>query len=491
MVKPEQEVRAARQDLYNLIAELCSFITKKDSDNYLVSYSCLSEEEELRIEERIEKNTPLAVSSGGAFVVIRDTDLTEEFLKNLRLFSTALVLDDDRNCIMKLLQTLDGALYLILQDEMERMSIHPGHMTENAGPTDSDDMAIPADSGLDALNTNEDEMGIRLIPRCQCVWARKSRQYFSERRLDIYLKYLIVVEKRRTSDIRDRHIFLPDGFFKSFDEKKELVIATTPLTLQSDFSIHFHRHQNIQSFTLDYNRPAAAAINHLVWEKITEAGEKGAEMIVFPEMMGTETMEAAIREKLRKLPAKEQEKIPAMIILPSLFVRGHNFTSIIDRRGNLLARQYKQNPYVMRCRHGNYMEGIEGSDEVVIFHYPGIGRFAVMICKDFLTTRYMERIMRSFKLTLIIVPAYSTGAYDFQTSFETCAHDYCNVVWINSCAALIPGKEKNFRYIGYTRRRISRYQTQEDACHEMTPCVGLFSGKCRHDCLYLDTVGKV
>ena len=57
--------------------------------------------------------------------------------------------------------------------------------------------------------------------------------------------------------------------------------------------------------------------------------------------------------------------------------------------------------------------------------------------------------------------------------------------------ALIPGKEKNFRYIGYTRRRISRYQTQEDACHEMTPCVGLFSGKCRHDCLYLDTVGKV
>ena len=138
MVKPEQEVRAARQDLYNLIAELCSFITKKDSDNYLVSYSCLSEEEELRIEERIEKNTPLAVSSGGAFVVIRDTDLTEEFLKNLRLFSTALVLDDDRNCIMKLLQTLDGALYLILQDEMERMSIHPGHMTENADPADYD-----------------------------------------------------------------------------------------------------------------------------------------------------------------------------------------------------------------------------------------------------------------------------------------------------------------------------------------------------------------
>ena len=55
--------------------------------------------------------------------------------------------------------------------------------------------------------------------------------------------------------------------------------------------------------------------------------------------------------------------------------------------------------------------------------------------------------MRGFMLTMIIVPSYSTGAYDFKTSFDLCAHDYCNVIWINSCSAMVPGKEMNFKNI--------------------------------------------
>ena len=68
------------------------------------------------------------------------------------------------------------------------------------------------------LNTNRDDTGIGLLPRCDCAWASKSRMSYSYRRLDNYLKHFMVMEDRVLFEIRDRHIFLPKGFFKKFDE---------------------------------------------------------------------------------------------------------------------------------------------------------------------------------------------------------------------------------------------------------------------------------
>lgn len=464
--------RAYRGDpeIYNIIAGLCSFIVRNQSRDFLIRYSCISEDEQERIEEKIERATPLAISGYGSFMVIRPEDLTEEFLDGIRDFAKLLMRENDTNAIMQLIQTLDGALIRLLKDKIN---------------------SLTCESEMHSLNTNENETGIRLFPRCRCVWARKSRPYFSDRRIDIYLKYLIVVEKERMEGITDRHIFLPKGLFPHFDRTGVLKIAASPLSLQTDFSVHLHKHEEIRHFTLDYNQGAEERVNTLVWQKIREAGKAGAELLVFPEMLGTVGMETDIQRRLQTLSDRERVNFPSVIVLPTLFTNGKNGASVFDRNGNLLARQYKQNPYVMNVRNKSYIEAIDGSHEVVVFHYPGIGRFSVMICKDFLTTRYMERIMRGFLLTMIIVPAYSTGAYDFRTSFETCAHDYCNVIWINSCAAMIPGKEKNFRYIGYVRKRITRYQDESEAYTEMVPCTGLFSGKCDCGCLYYDSFRKV
>ena len=94
-------------------------------------------------------------------------------------------------------------------------------------------------------------------------------------------------------------------------------------------------------------------------------------------------------------------------------------------------------------------------------------------------------------LTMIIVPSFSTGAYDFKTSFDLCAHDYCNVVWINSCSAMVPEKAMNFENIGYVRKRISRYDDESEALCKMKPCEGLFEGKCDNSCIYYDSFGKI
>lgn len=458
------------EKIYNLFAELCAFIGQTQTENYLIRYSCISDKEQQRITDKMMRSAPFSYLGTPALASLREEDLTDQFLEELRTFSGRLIAQNDRNCIMKVLQTLDEALFRILENKMKSMT----------GETD-----------LSPLNSNWRYIGIELFPRCRCVWARKSRQYFSERRIDNCLRFVIVVEKKRVACIEEHHIFLHKGFFPKFDHSGSLKVAASPVSAHSDFDVLFHRQHEFQTFSLKYDKLLADRAHDLIWEKIVQAGAGNAELVVFPEMLGTPDMEDVICKKLKNLSPAEQEKIPALIVLPTVFTEGQNYASILDRKGNLLARQYKQNPYIMEQPDGSYMEDITGSNEVVIFHYPGIGRFTVMICKDFLTTRYMERLMRSFKLTLIIVPAYSTGAYDFRTSFETCAHDYCNVVWINSCAAMVPEKEDNFRYIGYVRKRITRYQKGSDAHFEMKPCRGLFCGECAENCLYFSKFGKV
>lgn len=462
-------VRRGRRSLYNLVAELCAFILGSQPDNYLIQYSCISAQEKERIENKIGRYIPEIISEEGTPTLINDANI-QSFVGRLGAFATELVAGKDGNCVMRLLQAVDSSLAFILENEMQ---------------------AIKTETELHPLNTNGDGTGVELFPRCGCLWARKSRQYFSERRIDIFLKYLLVVERERTAGIHARHIFLPKGFFPHFDKYGVLKVAASPVSARPNFDVHYNRNQVFQSFGLDYREDEEKEINNLIWHKIITAGAKGSELAVFPEMMGTRSMENVIRSRVAAMPRQAQDKLPALTVLPTVFFERQNCASVLDRRGRVIARQYKQNPYVMVQEDGSYMEDIAGSEEVVIFHYPGIGRFCIMICKDFLTTRYMEEIMRNFKLTLILIPAFSTGAYDFRTSFETCAHDYCNVVWINSCAAMIPGKEKNFRYIGYIRKRITRYQMGSDAYYEMRPCPGLLTGECQRDCMYYDGFGRV
>ncbi len=461
---------SGRRTLYNIFAELCAYITAAPSSNYLVKYGCISLRERQRIEGRIERAAIHGMSSGKRFAPLENEDIDDVFLYKLNAFSSSLKIEDDKNCIIRLLQYLDEALEKILKDEAVRF--------ENA-ETEC------------RLNDNRSSTGIELLPRFNCVWARKSRQSYSHRRIDNYLRNLIVIDETMLREIKDRHIFIPKGFFKNFDRTKKIKISASPLSSAANFKTEFSERDDLQIFSLGYYKDQEEKYNALVWEKIKISGENDSEIVVFPEMLGNSSMEEYICKKLQKLSDEERRKIPPLIILPSYFVEQQNYSSIIDSFGNVMARQYKHNPYIMFQKNEEYMEDIVGESEIVIFHYEGIGRFAVFICKDFLTTRYMERIMRSLMLTLIIVPAYSTGAYDFKTSFDLCTHDYCNVVWINSCAAMAPGKEDNFRYIGYVRKRVGRYADESDGSYEMIPCKELFHGECDHNCIYYDQFGAV
>lgn len=454
--------------IYNLIADLCSYLVMSVGKDYLILYKSISGKECSRIDRYIQENTGLSLSDKGTYFPVFEPDIDHEFIKKLYDFKDELYKEKDRDSIIRYIQALDEAVSVLLYDEQELLQ-------ENRISSE--------------INTNRKETHISLFPKMRCVWSRKNRHSFSYERIDSYLKYLLVVEDM--PNIEAEHIFIKKGSFPKFDKLKRLNVAASPLSAKSNFDVRYHNTDNYQTFDIKYNASRMKRDNELVWNKIREAGKNGSELLVFPEMLGNPTMETFIREKLKMLDRDERRYVPSFIVLPSCSVDGSNCAPVLDRYGTVLSRQCKQNPFFLKTKQGNHREYLKKDNKITIFHYPGIGRFAVMICKDFLTNEYMERIMRGFMLTMIIAPAYSTGSYDFKLSLDLCAHDDCNVIWINTCAALIPGKEENFENIGYIRKRIGRNESEEKASYRMKSCRKLLEGGCDHNCIYYDSFGSV
>lgn len=454
--------------LYNIIAELCSYLVESVGKDHLILYKSLSDKELRHLDDVILENTYLSLSEKAVYFPVFEPDLSPEYIEKLRDFKEKICSENDKNCVIRLLQALDETVSVLLYDERE---ILEGNKVSHE------------------INTNRSSTGISLFPKMNCVWSRKNRQTFSYKRIDSYLKYLLVVEE--IPGIEAEHVFIKKGSLPVFDKTKKLNVAATPLSAKTNFEFRYNSLDNYQVFGIKYKESRIERDNALVWEKIKEAGEQGSELIVFPEMLGNPLMEDYVQDKLSSLKAEQRRKIPSLIVLPSCSVDGLNYSAVLDRNGNELTRQCKQYPFFHKIKQGEYREFLKSTNKVTIFHYEGIGRFAVMICKDFLTNEYMERIMRSFMLTMIISPAYSTGSYDFKLSLDLCAHDDCNVIWINACAALIPGKEDNFENIGYIRKRINRYQSEDEATYRMRSCRKLMMGGCDHNCIYYDSFGSI
>ncbi len=456
--------------IYNLIAELCSYVISSCTEDFFVKYSCISRSEKERIYALIDTHVTGLFSEDKTIVQLQQTDLTEGFLSSLYAFSKKIKKEKDFFAIVGLTQVLDDSLETVLRAQTAEFQ--------------KDDFSV-------VLNTNREATGIGLLPRCSCIWERKRRLSHYYNRMDNFLFNLLLMENTILGELIDKHFFLPQTLFPHFTERGALKIAATPLRREPHFSISMYDKDKVQYFKVDYDDFDFTEDNELIWSKILTAGKKGSDIIVFPEMLGNPDMESFITKRIQALSPQEQKKIPSLIVLPSFWKENRNTVSILDNHGTIVCRQGKQNPFRVEQDGTGYLEGINSSLVVNIFHYEGIGRMAILICKDFLTTKYMEQLMRCFKLTLIIVPSFSTGSYDFRQSSDLCAHDDCNVVWINTCAAMEKGKEANFENIGYVRKRTSRNDDEAQRLSKMPACSGAFTNSCPHDCLFYETIKGV
>ena len=160
---------------------------------------------------------------------------------------------------------------------------------------------------------------------------------------------------------------------------------------------------------------------------ICRAEAEEADLLLFPEILGTKS----IQEEIEAALYENESEYPRMTICPSIWKRNKNSCRILDEMGMLLAEQEKH----FGAQLGGKLEDIKSNQKVYLFHCEGIGRIAVLICMDFLVNTYREFVVKELKATLVLVPSYSSGEYNFETKAMNYMDLDCQVIWINCCSA--------------------------------------------------------
>ena len=459
-------------NLYNIVAGLCSDIVGACSEEFFVRYSCVSPAEKERIYKvvRLGMGALFEESENPKVRMLASVDVTEEFLEKLKTLIANLKREHDYYALLGLLQILEQSMASLLVEAMAEF--------------EQESFSI-------VLNTNRETVGMGILPRCACVWERKHRLVHRYNNLESFLYNILLINNAVLGELIDEHFFLKKELFPRFKERNAVKIAATPLRRDRHFQVQLTDKDKVQYFNIEYEKSAFESDNELIWSKIWNAAQNESDIVVFPELLGNVETADYVSRKIKALSPDDANKIPSLIILPSYWEKNRNVVTLVDKFGNIICKQNKQNPFRKVFNGEGYLEQIESNLVVNILHYEGIGRIAIMVCRDFLETEYLQQLMRCFKLTLIIVPSFSTGSYDFRRSFDLCAHEDCNVVWINSCAAFIKGKEANFQDIGYVRKRISRSEDEAQMLYKMPICKNAFDGECSHDCIYYETIQGV
>ena len=460
-------------DLYNIVAELSSEIVRTCTEEFFVKYSCVSPAEKARIYKVIQAQVGDLFQQADGDVAVRELTsetLTESFLESLVSLIGRLKADRDYYALLGLLQILDQSMALLLNKAIAEF--------------EHESFSI-------VLNTNRETVGMGILPRCSCVWERKHRLVHRYNNLESFLYNILLIENSVLGELIDEHFFLKKELFPRFRERNVVKIAASPLRRERHFQVRLTDKDKVQYFNIEYEKSVFESDNEQVWKKIWTAAENESDVVVFPELLGNAETADYVSRKIKVLSPDDADKIPSLIVLPSYWEKNRNVVTVMDKFGNVICKQNKQNPFRKVFNGEGYLEQIESNLVVNILHYEGIGRIAIMVCRDFLETEYLQQLMRCFKLTLIIVPSFSTGSYDFRRSFDLCAHEDCNVVWVNSCAAFVKGKESNFQDIGYVRKRISRNEDEAQMLFKMPICSRAFDGECAHDCIYYETIQGV
>lgn len=134
------------------------------------------------------------------------------------------------------------------------------------------------------------------------------------------------------------------------------------------------------------------------------------------------------------------------------------------------------------------MEDIRPDHHIHLIHCEGIGRMAIMICKDAIDRDYLFNLINELKVTLLFVPSFSTGFYDFQTNLNLCRLFDCTAVWINCCSVCLMTGKENLEEMGAVLKAGRKSQFKNGYYHfTHKNCTKEKSGGCQN-CLYIQRI---
>ena len=447
--------------LYNFIADAIESLALQKEEIYK-KYKALSVSKRKEINQRLAELFPELYFENLRYSEITEDILSDDLIQRLGEFKEACKYKKEYFELIQLLENLDKGL-------SKRMTI---------------EIEICVEENVTAgLNSNINETGIVILPRCRCGWERKGRGGAYRDELRQFLHHIFYIDKNKLDGLEIQNVFLSGPLTNN--EKNRLRIAVSPLSADVKLNTEFEEDKHgVRTFRINglENIENIAERIELILKK---SQEEEQDMILFPEILGTREVVNEIIGKLQRAEIFDiEKKNPLLIFMPSIWENRYNECVVVTGEGEIKCSQRKQNGFLYPSENTNAIEDIVADKKICLMHMNGIGRLAVLLCKDFLTNSYRDIFLSQLETKLMIVPSFSTGEFDFSLIGEQCKADDCCVVWCNTCSVkhlMDKKKQENLDTIAFLQKSGKHRGMKKEEFKREQKCR---DGQCKKLCLF-------
>jgi len=183
---------------------------------------------------------------------------------------------------------------------------------------------------------------------------------------------------------------------------------------------------------------------------LQQLSEKHVTVVIFPELCMPQVVRNAICEGLQKNLFPNVRMVIVGSLHEELNGEWHNSAYALGSDGQVLWRQQKFQPYTMMNYQAKHLpsfaqfadhhiyENITTAPRVLVVRDTPLGRTAILLCGDLLSTDPHRNMLFDLDVNCIIVPAMSAVlAPDFTTAAEQFAiHSQATILLSNACAVV-------------------------------------------------------
>lgn len=330
--------------------------------------------------------------------------------------------------------------------------------------------------GFFGLNDNAEECGIYLLPWVKCSWEHKSRDVHTSYSIFYYLRNFYFVRREDLGDYAVQHILMPKRLFYPALKRREFRVAVSPGTNKEVVKV-------TEPYVRDDVRYVSVkpmeggiekGISEIVLKVLKKASEQEADVLMLPEMLGTEQILKALQEELFARKMIPDNEYPRLIVCPTIWENRKNSCTVFDDMGERIFEQCKHHGVDMKQIQAK--EDIESDRMIYILHCFGIGRIAVAICKDFLMVSYLRILAECLRVNLLLVPSFTSVDHHFMMLSRKYAELDWSVIWVNACASRwlnADGKAAARIFMAYMAGRkgiITEEKSVDDLCGKREHC---------------------
>lgn len=391
--------------VFDLLALLCSMLTKEDERKHSIEWVVAGEE---HIRDFINKyKNILAVILNASANEYKFTDDQTAYLNNV-------LIQIEKGC-----KSSKEDIYRLAVEIEKRIDMYS--KWQNQGVI----------YRLEPLNTNYKETGIAVYPHIMPQWDTKKSERNRERKLNaVFTNYVIM----RSEDISPfeiiMHYWNDTGLLRKTGDGWELRIALSPV--MDDAILESEEQESVSGCTV---RIKGIENEQIVEDRILKIFDalfpKEYGMIVFPEILGSESILQAIKIRMREYPDR-----CTFVVVPSICRDGKNTLVVLGPGGIECLRQEKTTPAILVTKDGKAeREDLVYGNQVHLLITQELGLIAFAICAELLDPDYYRLLIDTAFADTIICSSFSPGVVAFRDTMMKGTPAKLFEVYVNSCSA--------------------------------------------------------